>query len=80
MDEIAKVQNTFYRKLLLLLTNTPGYTLRKELRVDNMELKCFKLVLECTQKILGRCERNDTLEFIAIDENIYQIRFLRSKM
>ena len=52
LPELEKVQNTFFRKLLILPRNTPGYALRQELGLDNIELTCFKLVLNFTQRVL----------------------------
>ena len=52
LPKLEKVQNTFFRKLLILPRNTPGYAIRNEVNLDKLELNCFKLILNYTQKIL----------------------------
>ena len=50
--EIEKVQNVFYRSLLKLPANTPGYAIRQELCLENMQLTIFKLLIHFIIKIL----------------------------
>lgn len=53
LQEIEKIQTTFYKKLLLIPPNTPGYAIRLETGVTSLSTKVFKLTLNLIEKILN---------------------------
>lgn len=52
MNDLGIVQNSYYKKLLCMPLNTPGYSIRVEMSVERIELIIFKNVLNYVQKIL----------------------------
>lgn len=52
LEEIEKIQTTFYKKVLLLINNTPGYAVRYEARLPKLSNIVFRLVLNLIEKIL----------------------------
>ena len=52
IDELEKIQNIFYRKLLSLPRNTPGYSIRADTGIERIEVVLFSLVLNFIQRIL----------------------------
>lgn len=46
------MQTSFYKKLLLLPKNTPGYALRLELGLTILSATVFKLTLNLIEKII----------------------------
>ena len=54
--ELEKVQSSFFRKLFSLPNNTPGYDIRREFGMINLEFNIFKQVLNFIFKILKMSE------------------------
>ena len=50
LKDMEKIQNAFYKKLLFLPQNTPGYAIRLETGVERMEIKIFKIILNYIHK------------------------------
>lgn len=68
IDEIKKIQTSFYKKVLLLPKNTTGYALRFELGSTKLSATVFRLTLSFIEKI-----------FSMNDDRYPKICFLRLK-
>lgn len=52
LEEIEKIQNSFYKKILHLPQNTPNYAVRLETGVPRLSVLVFKYTLNLIEKIL----------------------------
>ena len=57
-DDLETVHNSWFRRLLSLQINTPGYFKRKELGIEKMKVKIFKSILNFVQRILEMPEES----------------------